>query len=122
MKRVFAVGLLFAGSCAFAADSKVAGVWKFDGDVQGYPIRETCTLTGPDDKLTGTCVGEKTADATAVLNGSTLTMKHPGEYQGEALTLTFTGKLQDDGSLSGSIDVQPLNYDGSFTAKKDAAK
>lgn len=107
---------------AFAADSKMAGTWKIEGDVQGYPIRETCTLSGPDDKLTGSCVGEKTVDATAVFNGTTFTMKHPGEYQGEALTLTFAGKVQTDGGLSGSIDVQPLNYDGTFTAKKDASK
>jgi len=115
------LGAAMLSPSAVAADTKVAGTWKIDGDVQGYPIHETCTLSGPDDKLTGKCVGEKTVDATAVLSGSTLTLKHPGEYQGEALTLTFTGKLQDDASVSGSIDVQPLNYDGTFTGKKDTS-
>ncbi len=115
MKRsVIALVLLSAPALA----APLAGTWKIDGDVQGYPIRETCTLAGPDTALTGTCVGEKTYPATATRKDDVLTLTHAGEYQGQDLTLTFAGKLQTDGSLSGTIDVQPLNYDGTFTAKR----
>lgn len=120
MKR-FALITLLCASTAFAADSKMAGKWVITGDVQGYPINETCTLAGPDTKLVGKCTGLKEVDATATFDGTTLTLKYPGEYQGQALDLTFAGKLQADGTLSGSIDVQPLNYDGTFTAKRDTA-
>ena len=119
MKRSCLLFLLVSTS-AFAAP--LAGTWKITGDVQGYPINETCTLSGADDVLTGDCVGEKKVAATASRKGDVLTLVHPGEYQGQALTLTFTGKLQADGSLSGSIDVQPLNYDGTFTATRETPK
>ena len=114
--------VLLTATVAFADDSRAAGSWKIDGDVQGHAIVETCKLSGPDDKLSGTCVGEKTVDATATFDGTTLTLKHPGEYQGQALTVIFAGKMQKDGTLSGSIDVQPMGYDGTFTAKRSDAK
>lgn len=110
------IALFLLSASAIAAP--LAGTWKLDGDVQGYPIHETCTLAGADSALTGTCVGEKTVPATATRKDDVLTLTHAGEYQGQDLTLTFTGKLQADGSLAGTIDVQPLNYDGTFTAKR----
>ena len=122
MVKWMCAAILLTATAAFAEESKAAGSWKIDGDVQGHPIIETCKLSGPDDKLTGSCVGEKTADATATFDGKTLTLKHPGEYQGQALTVTFAGKMQDVGTLSGTIDVEPLGYDGTFTAKRSETK
>ncbi len=116
--RIFIVAAALASSAiAFAADTKGAGKWTIDGDVQGYPIHDVCTLSGPDSKLTGTCTNEgKERETTGSFDGTTLTLKHAGEYQGDALTVTYTGKLQKDGTVSGDIDVQPLNYQGTFTA------
>ena len=116
MKRTLLTLLFLSSTAALAAP--LAGTWKISGDVQGYPINETCTLTGDDTALKGTCVGQKTYPATAVRKDDMVTLTHGGEYQGQDLTLTFTGKLQADGTLSGAIDVQPLNYDGTFTAKR----
>ncbi len=117
MRRAL-LSLILVSSTAHAAP--LAGTWKISGDVQGYPIHETCTLTGDDASLTGTCTGAKSYPATATRKGDMLTLKHGGEYQGQDLDLTFTGKLQADGTLSGSIDVQPLNYDGTFKATRTA--
>lgn len=117
VRRTLVTVLLCVSASAYAADSKVVGKWTFEGDVQGYPIHDVCTLSGPDTKLTGTCTMEgHDRETTGTFDGTTLTLKHPGEYQGQALTLTYTGKLQKDGTVSGDIDVQPLNYQGSFTA------
>ncbi|WP_419805640.1 hypothetical protein [Terriglobus sp.] len=114
--------LLAVSTFAFAADGKGAGKWTIEGDVQGYPIHDVCTLTGPDTKLTGTCtMDSKDRETTGTFDGTTLTLKHAGEYNGQALTLTYTGKLQKDGTVSGDIDVQPLNYQGTFTATAAAA-
>ena len=112
--------LLLLAAPALAAP--IAGTWKISGDVQGHPINETCSLAGEDTALTGNCVGEKTYPTTATRKGDLVTLTHAGEYQGQALTVTFTGKLQTDGSLAGTIDVQPLNYDGTFTAARDTPK
>lgn len=108
---------------AFAGDSKDSGKWTIEGDVQGYPLHEVCTLSGTDAKLTGTCTTEgHDRETTGSFDGTILSLKHAGEYQGEALTLTYTGKLRKDGTVSGDIDVQPLNYQGAFTATKAAVR
>ena len=119
--RLLIVALAWS-SIAFASDVKGAGKWTIEGDVQGYSIHDVCTLSGPDTKLTGTCTMEgRDRETTGTFDGTTLTLKHAGEYEGQALTLTYTGKLQKDGKVSGDIDVQPLNYSGSFTATPAAA-
>ncbi len=118
-----AVVLCSSVTLAWTADSKIAGKWTIDGDVQGYPIHDVCTLSGTDDKLTGTCTMEsKNRETTGSFDGTTLTLSHAGEYDGQALTLTYKGKLQQDGTVSGGINVDPLGYDGTFTAKKGEAK
>jgi hypothetical protein len=101
------------------ADNNVAGTWTITGDVQGYPVNETCTFTQDAGKLTGSCKGsEKTYDTTGTVEGQKVVFKHAGEYQGDALTITFTGKLDDAGALKGTIDVDPMGVSGDFTAKK----
>ena len=87
-RAVFAALLISA--TAHAADSKMAGKLTIDGDVQGYPIHEVCTLSGPDTKLTGTCTTDgPDRETTGTFDGTTLILKHAGEYQGEALKLTL---------------------------------
>ena len=122
VRRIFVVAVLASSAIAYAADPKVAGKWTIEGDVQGYPIHDVCTLSGPNTKLTGTCTMEsKDRETTGTFDGTTLTLKHAGEYQGDALTIVYTGKLQKDGTFTGDIDVQPLNYQGTFTASAAAA-
>ncbi|GAA3756232.1 hypothetical protein [Terriglobus aquaticus] len=121
-RNLIAFAALASSSFAFAADGKGAGKWTIDGDVQGYPIHDVCTLSGPDTKLTGTCtMDSKDRETTGTFDGTTLTLKHPGEYNGDALTITYTGKLQKDGTISGDIDVQPMSYSGTFTAARPAS-
>jgi hypothetical protein len=122
MKRL--LPLLLLASTAFAADTVSAtGTWIISGNVQGYPITETCILTQAEAKLTGPCKGEKkTYDSTGTVEGKKITIKHGGEYEGQDLTLTFAGTLDDAGKLTGAIDVQPLDYAGTFTAIRSEAK
>lgn len=118
MKRV--LPLLFVSATALFAQPTVPGSWTITGDVQGYPVNETCTFTQDKDKITGSCKGSdgKAYDTTVTINGQKVIFVHGGEYEGQALTLTFTGTYNDKGEVAGDIDVQPLNYDGTFTAKK----
>ena len=118
MKRV--LPLLILSTTALFAQPTVPGSWTITGDVQGYPVNETCTFTQDKDKITGSCKGSdgKAYDTTVTINGQKVIFVHGGEYEGQALTLTFTGTYNDKGEVAGDIDVQPLNYDGTFTAKK----
>lgn len=122
MKRTLC--LLVASAATLLAQPAVPGAWTITGDVQGYPINESCTFAQDKEKIAGTCKNEKgkAYDTTVTVNDKNVIFVHGGEYEGQALTLTFTGSWNDKGELAGAIDVQPLNYDGSFTAKKSEAK
>lgn len=113
--------LLFAAAATLVsgADSNVAGTWTVTGDVQGYPVNETCTFTQDGAKLAGSCKGpEKTWDTTGTVEGQKIVFKHPGDYQGQALTITFSGTVDENGAMKGTIDVDPMAVSGDFTAKK----
>jgi hypothetical protein len=120
MKSLFAVGLLSVG--LLSMNGELTGSWKITGEVQGVPIDDACALVHADAKLTGSCMmGGKQYETIGSVDGKKVTLKHGGEYNGDPLTLTFTGVLADDGSIAGSIMVDPLNVDGSFSAKKAVA-
>jgi hypothetical protein len=112
--------LLLSTSALLAQKPTVPGSWAITGDVQGYPITENCTFTQAKDKITGTCTveGGKVYDTTVTVTDQKVIFVHASEYEGQALTLTYTGTFNDKGELSGGIDVSPLGYDGTFTAKK----
>ncbi len=120
----YAIALaLFAALPAVAAappDTDISGTWTLDGDVSGVGVTETCTVVQQDVVLSGSCnTNTGKYDLKGKLDGKTATFSHGGEYQGSALTLTYTGKLAaDSGTMTGTIDVDPFNVTGSFTAKK----
>jgi hypothetical protein len=122
MKRLLL--LFLASTSTLLAQPTVPGSWTITGDVQGYPINETCVFTQDKDKITGSCKNAegKSYDTTVTVSEKKVVFAHGGEYEGQALTITFTGTYNDKGELAGDIDVQPLNYDGTFTAKKTEAK
>ena len=119
MKRLLL--LFLASTSALLAQPTVPGTWTITGDVQGYPINETCIFTQDKDKITGSCKDSdgKAYDTTVTVTDKKVVFVHAGEYEGQALTLTYTGTYNDKGELSGDIDVQPLNYDGTFTILAD---
>jgi hypothetical protein len=119
-----ALCLVLASAATLLAQPTVPGAWTITGDVQGYPINESCTFAQHKDTIAGSCKNAegKTFDTKVTVSDKNVTFVHGGEYQGQALTLTFTGVWNDKGELSGAIDVQPLNYDGTFTAKKAEQK
>jgi hypothetical protein len=104
----------------FAADDLATGIWKIDGDIQGNPVKEVCALTQADAKITGSCKGDSgTFDVTGDVTGTKMVFRHDAEYQGDKLTITYSGTVDDTGLLKGTVDVQPMDVAGDFTAKKD---
>jgi len=119
MKRL--LPLLLLSATAFAADN--SGVWTISGDIQGYDLAESCTFTQTADKIAGPCKIEGVMrDTTGTIDGKKITFSQPGEYNGQALTLTFTGFLDDKNVFRGSVDVQPLNVTGTFSLQKAEVK
>ena len=100
------------------ADS-LPGTWKITGDIMGNPLNETCTFKQAGTALTGKCTradDNSTLDITGEAKDGKVTFKHGGDYQGQELTITYTGTLASAKELKGSIDVQPFGVTGGFTA------
>ena len=108
---------------AAAPDVDVSGTWSISGDVQGVGVEETCTVVQQDVVLSGSCnTSTGKYDLKGKLDGHTVTFNHGGKYQGSDLIITFIGKVAADGTMAGTIDVDPFNASGSFSAKKGAAE
>jgi len=132
MKRIALAGMLLLSPALLAqAPSDAApqpsplGSWKVDGDVQGTPVKMTCTLKDADHKLAGTCTDPLTAKSLALEGEITpqgVVWSFDTEYQGSPITVWLRGSVSADGSkMSGTISVAPLNADGTFTATKATA-
>ncbi len=107
---------------AAAPDVDLSGTWSISGDVQGVGVEETCTVVQQDAALSGSCdTSTGKYDLRGKLDGRTATFSHGGKYQGSDLTITFTGKVGADGTMTGTMDVDPFNATGSFSAKKGTA-
>jgi hypothetical protein len=103
------------------AAADINGNWKFDGNVQGNPVKLDCAFKQDGEKFTGTCksvgFGDVMFDGTIV--GEKIQFSYKIEYQGSPYTLFYTGVVKDDAEMKGTIDV--ANIDGVWTAKKDSA-
>ena len=98
------------------ADS-IPGVWQIKGDVQGNPINEICTVKQVGTVLSGSCTMEGTKyDLKGEMKEGKITFEHGGEYEGQALTIIYSGTLASGKEIKGSVLVQPFGVDGAFTA------
>lgn len=123
MKYWIALAFLAAvPAVAAAPDTTVSGTWTISGDVQGTAVEESCTIVQQDLLLTGSCDTQSGKyDLKGKVDGKTVSYSHGGKYEGSDFVITYTGKLADDGTIGGTMDVDPFNVTGNFTAKKGAA-
>jgi hypothetical protein len=110
--------LMFASLAALADD--VSGVWKIDGSIADHPITPTCTLKQTDNQLSGNCKVD--ADHVLKVEGSVkekqVTWKYDQEHEGTVYTLTYTGTLDSNASMKGTVTADPSDSAGDFTGKK----
>jgi hypothetical protein len=115
---------LFSLTCvslALAADVNLTGVWKLDSETVGntssilMPFKQdgaklTATMKSPDGK-------EMTVNGK--VEGKKVTWTFISEWEGNPLTVTYVGTLDDAGtSMKGTSDVQPMGIEGTFVAAK----
>lgn len=117
--------LAFAVVPAFADDAAVAGVWKVTGSVYGNPVDSTCTVKQEGKTLSGSCKSGQTGETaiTGSVDGKKVTWQFNADFNGTPITIIFNGSVDDAAkAISGSINVQPFNVDGDFTAAKEEPK
>jgi hypothetical protein len=117
MKNI-ALLILFAALPALGDD--ISGVWKVDGSVVDHPISATCTFKQTETHITGTCKVDPdlTLEAKGEVTDKQVKWQYDQEHEGTVYTLTYTGTMDTASSIKGSIDVNPSDSEGDFTAKK----
>jgi hypothetical protein len=115
-----AISLLLSALPALAADNSVSGTWKIEGSVAGYEVHRVCTFKQDGKALSGSCqeADQKPIPFTGDIKDKTVTWQYDVEFNGSALTATYTGDWDGDSAITGAIDVQPVNAAGTFTATR----
>lgn len=100
-----------------AQPATLTGQWKVHNNIAGNESDQDCTFTQKDGVLTGTCRSDQsTVTITGKVSGKDVTWQYNSEYNGQALTIVYTGPLPTAGKLSGNVKVKEMDIDGEFTA------
>ena len=104
---------------AAQAPADVASNWALSVDTEQGTTTPSVTLEQNGSELTGHYSSETLgeADVKGNVNGNEVTFSLSANVQGYPIDVTYTGTVQDDGTLSGQISLGGLGG-GTFTGKK----
>ncbi|HEX3743333.1 MAG TPA: hypothetical protein VHW09_05375 [Bryobacteraceae bacterium] len=118
MKRLYSL-IFLAALTTMAADRSIVGSWKISINVAGESHETACTFAQDGEKLTGTCKGEAGEGPLAgTIQGEKITWHHDVPYNGDTITLTYTGTFSSDTQIKGDVAVAPFDVAGDFTGEK----
>src|SRR5262252_3082555 len=116
---VFILALIFAGGVL--AQTSVAGEWDAEFNTPGGPQPLGLVFKVDGEKLTGTAKRSRGDVAlTGTIKGENITFSYTIDYNGNPVTLTFTGKVKGD-SMGGTVSFNDSASDD-WSAKRSAAK
>ncbi len=122
MKSLFILGLAIVVQATPPAQTpsiSVAGRWTVHADVSGNQSESNCTFTQKEADLTGSCTSDRgTVMITGKVEGKTVGWQFDTQYEGQTLTVYYSGTSQSAEKITGTINVQPMNVSGEFTATK----
>jgi hypothetical protein len=104
-----------------AAPASVAGTWNLATNVAGNTGTPTCTFKQEAEKVTGTCTSgtnNTPSEASGEVTDTKITFRYVIDWEGQPLTLIFSGTLDTPTEMKGTLDVQPVGVAGDFTGKK----
>jgi hypothetical protein len=112
--------LFLLPALASSSAPSVTGSWTLATNVQGNTGAPTCTFKQDGEKITGSCSAPNNtqSEVTGEITDTKVTFRYNIEWDGNPLTLVFTGTLDSDTTMKGTIEVQPMGVPGDFTATK----
>lgn len=100
-----------------AETPSVTGKWKIHNSIVGNESDQDCSFAQTGHDLSGTCSLEQgSANVTGQVSDTKITWQYNTEYNGSPLTLVYTGTMDKDSRITGTVEVQPLSINGEFTA------
>ena len=119
MKNFVRLCVCLLGAAAFASDVSIVGTWDVATSVGGTDGAAVCTFTQKESALTGSCTGDDgDHPLTGTVDGNKVNWSYKMQYEGQELTINFSGILDSDKKFGGKVDVQPMGVDGEFSAKR----
>lgn len=118
--RFMLLTLGLVSTAAFQAQpASVGGAWTVRADISGNQSESNCTFTQKEADLTGTCKSDRGSVTIAgKVDGKTVSWQFDTQYEGQTLTVYYNGTSQSDETITGTVNVQPMNVSGEFTATK----
>jgi hypothetical protein len=116
--RVLILPVALAAAVSLQAKpTALAGNWKVSANISGNASEQTCTFTQKEADLTGTCSGERgSVMITGKVDGKAVNWQFDTQYEGQTLTVYYAGTLETPEKIVGTVNVQPMNVSGEFTA------
>ena len=123
MKRLFGIAVVLFATAAFGADAPdLTGNWTVHTSIAGNENDQPCKFVQSGSKLTGTCKGQAgDVEIVGAIDGNKVSWKYNSEYQGTPLTVRFAATLDGSEKIRGTVDVDPFNASGEFTATQSKA-
>jgi hypothetical protein len=101
----------------------IDGKWEVHISMAGRENDQTCTFSMARTNITGTCLAHEgdfqpqgPLQVTGSLVGNRLTWQYEWKYSEDTFTSTFVGTVKDSNKIAGTVEIQPLGFDGDFTA------
>ena len=123
------LGILLVGMMAFtlasadqasAQTADVAGDWTLTVSTDNGITNPLLTLVQDGESLTGhyssEALGEN--DVTGMVDGSTVTIRFMADLQGQSVSVVYSGTVDAEGKMSGSLDIADGMLGGTFTATR----
>ena len=123
------LGILLVGMMAFtlasadqasAQTADVAGDWTLTVSTDNGITNPLLTLVQDGETLTGhyssEALGEN--DVTGMVDGSSVTIRFMADLQGQSVSVVYSGTVDAEGKMSGSLDIADGLLGGTFTATR----
>ena len=117
-----ALVIALAGAVEASAQMSLSGAWTFTVDLDGSITYPAVTLVQDGETLTGHYSSEGLGenDITGTVDGSEIKIMFTADLQGMPVDVLYTGTIDEEGMISGTLDLGGLAQ-GTFTAVKTEA-
>jgi hypothetical protein len=121
LSAFFAIGSALIFAVGASAQKTVAGEWDAVFNTPGGPQPLKLILKVDGEKLTGTAKRSRgDVPLAGTIKGDDITFSYTIDYNGNAVTLTFTGKVKGD-EMSGTVSFNDSAGD-EWSAKRSTPK
>jgi hypothetical protein len=119
-----AIVIALTGAVEASAQTSLTGAWTFTVTTEASGVTNPAvTLEQDGMTLTGRYSSEQLgeADLTGSVDGSEITFTFDADLGGMVIDVTYTGTIDEDGVITGTMDIGGGLATGTFTAKRAEA-